>query len=225
MSKINTAELLRLRATSAASRDKSLRRSAQDDGFVGVLAKNILNKSAPSLMFRPFGICCFLTSSVRCRGYLCAGAEPEEFDGWLSGLFEVDVGVRGEVIGTQHVGFTGVLHAQLRADKGQALALNFTPDLFMARKVWVRFAELQREDLHGDDSTHRGEAVVVVEEAVRDVRPVTTCSRVGKRRFIRWLAVRELIFVLHLDGRQRLESGIGRITHHVGRQLRLSGIV
>ena len=75
-----------------------------------------------------------------CCGYPVAGTEPEELDGWLSGLFEVDVGVRGEVVRAQHVGFTGVLHAQLRAYKGYALALNFTPDLFVARKVWMRFA-------------------------------------------------------------------------------------
>ena len=35
MGKISTAGVLRLRATSAVSRDKSVRRSAQDDGFVG----------------------------------------------------------------------------------------------------------------------------------------------------------------------------------------------
>jgi hypothetical protein len=39
--KIRTAGVLRLRATSAVSRDKSVTRSAQDDGFVGVLTKNI----------------------------------------------------------------------------------------------------------------------------------------------------------------------------------------
>jgi hypothetical protein len=44
MGKISTAGVLRLRATSAVSHDKSVRRSAQDDGFVGVLRKNILNK-------------------------------------------------------------------------------------------------------------------------------------------------------------------------------------
>jgi len=33
---ISTAEVLRLRATSTVSRDKSVRRSAQDDDFVGV---------------------------------------------------------------------------------------------------------------------------------------------------------------------------------------------
>jgi hypothetical protein len=36
MRKISTAEVLRLRATIAVSRDQSLRRSAQDDDFVGV---------------------------------------------------------------------------------------------------------------------------------------------------------------------------------------------
>ena len=44
--KISTAEVLRLRATSAVSRDQSVRRSAQDDDSVGVLTKNILNKLA-----------------------------------------------------------------------------------------------------------------------------------------------------------------------------------
>ena len=42
----STAEVLRLRATSAVSRDQSVRRSAQDDDFVGVLTKNILNELA-----------------------------------------------------------------------------------------------------------------------------------------------------------------------------------
>ena len=43
MGKISTAEVLRLRATSALSCDKSVRRFAQDDDFVGVLTKNILD--------------------------------------------------------------------------------------------------------------------------------------------------------------------------------------
>src|ERR1700674_1351288 len=42
MGKLSTAEVLRLRATSAVSRDQSVRRSAQDDDFVGVLTKNKL---------------------------------------------------------------------------------------------------------------------------------------------------------------------------------------
>jgi hypothetical protein len=46
MDKISTAGVLRLRATSAVSRDKSVWRSAQDDDFVGVLKKNIPNKLA-----------------------------------------------------------------------------------------------------------------------------------------------------------------------------------
>jgi hypothetical protein len=46
MGKISTAGVLRLRATSAVSPDKSVRRSAQDDDFVGVSTKNILNKLA-----------------------------------------------------------------------------------------------------------------------------------------------------------------------------------
>jgi hypothetical protein len=37
MGKISTAEVLRLRATSVVSRDKFVRRFAQDDGFVGGL--------------------------------------------------------------------------------------------------------------------------------------------------------------------------------------------
>ena len=46
MGKISIAEVLRLRATSAVSRDNSVRRFAQDDDFVGVLTKNILNELA-----------------------------------------------------------------------------------------------------------------------------------------------------------------------------------
>ena len=46
MGKISTAEVLRLRAASAVSRDQSVRRSAQDDDSVGVLTKNTLNKLA-----------------------------------------------------------------------------------------------------------------------------------------------------------------------------------
>ena len=38
MGKLSTAEVLRLRATSAVSPDPSVRRSAQDDDFVGRLA-------------------------------------------------------------------------------------------------------------------------------------------------------------------------------------------
>jgi hypothetical protein len=44
MGKISIAGVLRLRAPSAVSGDKSMTRSAQDDDFVGVLAKNISNK-------------------------------------------------------------------------------------------------------------------------------------------------------------------------------------
>jgi hypothetical protein len=46
MRNISTAGVLRLRATSAVSRDKAVRRSAQDDNFVGIMTKNILNKLA-----------------------------------------------------------------------------------------------------------------------------------------------------------------------------------
>src|SRR5450631_3115813 len=41
MAKLSTAEVLRLRATSAVSRDRSVKRFAQDDGFAGILMKNI----------------------------------------------------------------------------------------------------------------------------------------------------------------------------------------
>ena len=43
MCKLSTPEVLRLRATSAVSPDLSVRRSAQDDGFVGGLEYNWLN--------------------------------------------------------------------------------------------------------------------------------------------------------------------------------------
>ena len=46
MGEMNTAGVLRLRAKSAVTRDKSVRRFAQDDDFVGVLTKNILNELA-----------------------------------------------------------------------------------------------------------------------------------------------------------------------------------
>jgi hypothetical protein len=39
MGKISTAGVLRLRATRAVTHDKSVRRSAQDDDFVGVRRK------------------------------------------------------------------------------------------------------------------------------------------------------------------------------------------
>jgi hypothetical protein len=96
MGKISTAEVLRLRATSAVSRDRSVGRFAQDDGFVwgletqlvgcrkrekiekvtgsqdddfvGIWTENILNKLA--LMGRSPG----LSSAVRVRqaqGRLC----------------------------------------------------------------------------------------------------------------------------------------------------------
>jgi hypothetical protein len=46
MGTLSTPGVLRLRATSAVSRDQSVRRSAQDDDFAGVLAKNIPDKLA-----------------------------------------------------------------------------------------------------------------------------------------------------------------------------------
>jgi hypothetical protein len=46
MGKIGPVGVLRLRATSTVARDKSVRRSAQDDDFAGVLTKNIQSKLA-----------------------------------------------------------------------------------------------------------------------------------------------------------------------------------
>jgi hypothetical protein len=46
MGTISTAGVLRLRAISVVTHDKSVRRSAQDDDFVGVSMKNTLNKLA-----------------------------------------------------------------------------------------------------------------------------------------------------------------------------------
>src|SRR5271155_2657874 len=46
MGEISIAEVLRLRATSAISRDKSVKRSAQDDESVEVLTKSTVNKLA-----------------------------------------------------------------------------------------------------------------------------------------------------------------------------------
>src|ERR1700722_8563913 len=46
MGKISTAGVLRLRATNAVSRDKSVRRFAQDDDSVGVLTKNTVNQTS-----------------------------------------------------------------------------------------------------------------------------------------------------------------------------------
>src|ERR1700690_508305 len=55
MGKISTAEVLRLRATSAVSRDKSVRRSAQDDDFVGVFDEKHPKVSAPAMTHTPKG--------------------------------------------------------------------------------------------------------------------------------------------------------------------------
>jgi hypothetical protein len=46
MGKISPLGVLRLRATIAVSRDKSVRRSAQDDDFVGVLTKAFKSSGA-----------------------------------------------------------------------------------------------------------------------------------------------------------------------------------
>ena len=46
MGRISSPGVLRLRARSTVSRDESVRRFAQDDDFVGVSTKNILNELA-----------------------------------------------------------------------------------------------------------------------------------------------------------------------------------
>jgi hypothetical protein len=46
MGETSTAEVLRLRATSVVSSDKSVMRSAQDDEFMWVLTKNNPNSKA-----------------------------------------------------------------------------------------------------------------------------------------------------------------------------------
>jgi hypothetical protein len=53
MRKISTVEVLRLRAKSDVASDESVRRSAQDDDFVGVLTKTI--QSTLALMERSPG--------------------------------------------------------------------------------------------------------------------------------------------------------------------------
>ena len=47
MGKLSPAGVLRLRATSAVSRDPSVRRSAQDDGFVGRLEYKLVEYASP----------------------------------------------------------------------------------------------------------------------------------------------------------------------------------
>ena len=56
-------------------------------------------------------------SLVRDCRHFCAGAEPQKFDRFAFWLFEVDVGVRREIVRTQHISLTRMLHAQLRADE------------------------------------------------------------------------------------------------------------
>ena len=74
--------------------------------------------------------------SVRRSRNLSAGAEPQKLDGLVySGFPEVNIGVRRQVVGTQHVRLAGILHAQLRAVKRKALALNLAPDFFMTGEV------------------------------------------------------------------------------------------
>jgi hypothetical protein len=53
MNKISTVGVLRLLATGAVACDKSVRLSAQDDDFVGVLTKNIQTKLVRSRQSYP----------------------------------------------------------------------------------------------------------------------------------------------------------------------------
>ena len=120
-------------------------------------------------------------SLVMFRRYGSAGAEPQKFDCWPLGSSKLMLEWVVEVIRTQHICLSGVLHPHLRAIKRETLALNFTPDLFMAVKVRVRLAHLHGEDLYGDDTPDCGQTVPSVEEAVGDVGPVTARSWIGKR--------------------------------------------
>jgi len=81
MDKLSTAGVLRLRATSAVSRDQSVRRSAQDDDSVGVLTTNMQDGLAlmgpcppdPSYGLRTFAIRKILHATSR-------GTRPVLFD-------------------------------------------------------------------------------------------------------------------------------------------------
>src|ERR1700722_8148275 len=84
MAKLSTAEVLRLRAPSAVSRDQSVRRSAQDDDSVGSLTENILNKWALmgltfwALPCRPYG------SRLGEGLFLRTHLKPSPFANWTS---------------------------------------------------------------------------------------------------------------------------------------------
>ncbi len=78
MDKISTAGVLRLRATKRCSRDKSVRRSAQDDDFVEVLKKNIPNKLA--LMGRsPSHRCCYADRTIVAKVRIVTRGADGEF--------------------------------------------------------------------------------------------------------------------------------------------------
>ena len=108
------------------------------------------------------------------------GAKRKEFDWFLSRLSKVDVGVCREVIRTQNKRLPRMLHAQLGAYERETLALDCTPDLFSAGKMWVRLAQLHGEDFDGDDPLNRGQAVLAAVKVMNDVIPVAARSRFGK---------------------------------------------
>jgi len=68
--KMSIAEVLRLRASSAASCDKAVWRSAQDDGFVGVSTEASRNKSALTGESALTGVCPGLFPGRLC-GTIC----------------------------------------------------------------------------------------------------------------------------------------------------------
>jgi hypothetical protein len=106
--------------------------------------------------------------------------KPKEIDRFVSGFFEVDAGVGRHIIRSQHKCLSGLLDAQLRAVKRETLALNRTPDLFMAGIVRVRLTHLHGEDCHGADASDCGQAIIFAEEAGFDVGPVSSRSLIGK---------------------------------------------
>jgi len=84
LGEISTLGVLRLRAISTGSRDKSVRRSAQDDVFVGVLKKNIPNK----LALMPTSPISCEASWVRCTSCALKTGAACMLDGKKAGTFD-----------------------------------------------------------------------------------------------------------------------------------------
>jgi hypothetical protein len=102
--------------------------------------------------------------------------EPQEFDRFVSGFVEVDVGVGREAIRTEDIRLPRMLHAYLWADECETLTFNLAPDLFFAGQVGVWLDECHGKDFYRDNALHRDEAISAVEEAVRDMGPMTARS-------------------------------------------------